>query len=93
MRELTAAAASRAYIQEIATGSPNGETVNGGLWGTDKAAEQEAVLRHRLTCLIEALARYDIPTTFLWYPRLTQDAAYLYKSWRSSFATATLHLS
>ena len=36
-------------------------------------------MRHRLTCLIEALARYDIPTTFLWYPRLTQDAAYLYK--------------
>lgn len=78
VRVFAAAAASRAYVQEIATGSRDGESVNGGLWGTDKAAEQETILRYRFTRLIEALARHDVPITFLWYPRLTQDAAYLY---------------
>lgn len=78
VREMTAAAVSRAHVQEITTGSPDGETVNGGLWGTDKAAEQEDVLRHRFTSLMQGLVRHDVPTTFLWYPRLVQDAAYLY---------------
>lgn len=78
VREFAAAAESRAYVQETTTGSRDGETVNGGLWGTDKAAEQETVLRHRFTSLMEALARHDVPITFLWYPRLTQDAAYVY---------------
>ena len=79
VREFTSAAMSRAYVQEIRSGSPNGEAVNGGLWGTNKAAEQETILRHRFTSLIEGLARYDIPIKFLWDPRLTQDAAYLYE--------------
>lgn len=79
VRVFAAAAASRAYVQEIATGSRDGESVNGGLWGTDKAAEQETILRYRFTRLIEALARHNVPITFLWYPRLTQDAAYLYE--------------
>lgn len=81
VREFAAAAASRAYVQEYVTGSPDGEPaiVWGGLWGTDKASEQETVIRYRFTSLIEGLARHNVPITFLWYPRLTQDAAYLYE--------------
>lgn len=79
VREFTSAAASRAHVQAIQTGSPDGEAVNGGLWGTDKAVEQETILRHRFSSLIEGLARHDIPITFIWYPRLTRDAAYLYE--------------
>jgi len=78
VRDFAAAAMSRAYVQEIATGSRDGETVDGGLWGTNKAAEQETILRQRFTCLVEALARHDVPTTLLWYPRLAEDAVYLY---------------
>lgn len=79
VREFTSAAVSRTYVQEIRAGNPDGEAVNGGLWGTHKAADQETILRHRFASLIEGLARHDVPITFLWYPRLTQDAPYLYK--------------
>ena len=80
VRSFSAAAASRAYVQEYLTGSADGEAlVPGGLWGTAQAGEQEIVLRNRFTSLMEGLVRHDVPITFLWYPRHVQDAAYLYK--------------
>ena len=78
IRQFDAAAASRAYVQKITTGSADGKTVVGGLWRTDKADEQVSVLRVKFTKLIEVLVRHDIPMTFLSYPRLVRDPDYLY---------------
>jgi hypothetical protein len=79
VRPFDAAAASRAYVQEQATGSANRtRNVTGGLWGAEKASEQADVLRLKFARLIEVLARYDIPMTFLTYPRLVRDPDYLY---------------
>lgn len=78
VRQFEAAAASRAYVQELTTGSRDGKTVWGGLWATDKADDQLGVLREKFTRLIEVLVRHDIPITFLSYPRLVRDPDYLY---------------
>src|SRR5882757_9380718 len=45
VRQFEAAAASRAYVQKLTTGSADGKTVWGGLWATDKADDQVGVLR------------------------------------------------
>lgn len=79
VRRFDAAAASRAYVQTLTTGNADGEEkVAGGLWGTDEANNQAAILRQKFTTLIEALVRYDIPMTFLSYPRLVRDPDYLF---------------
>jgi len=52
--------------------------VPGGLWDTDEAHNQVALLRLKFTKLIEVLVRHDIPLTFLWFPRLVRDPDYLY---------------
>jgi hypothetical protein len=79
VRQFDAAAASRAHVQEQTTGSKDRtRTVPGGLWDADKAAEQADVLRLKFARLVETLTRYDVPMTFLSYPRLVGDADYLY---------------
>ena len=78
LRDLGAAAESRAVVQEMTTGSRSGDTVPGGLWSTTDPAQQEEVLRRQLSTLVVSLARHDIPITLLWYPRLAQDPPYLY---------------
>ncbi|MCK0207654.1 hypothetical protein MWN33_06360 [Starkeya koreensis] len=79
VRNFEAAAASRAHVQKENTGQEDGGiAVPGGLWDTTRAADQTQVLRERFTRLVEHLVRADIETTFLWYPRLTQDPAYLH---------------
>ena len=50
----------------------------GGLWNTDQPGEQEGVLMHQLYKLIFAIAKWDIPVTLLYFPRLVEDPAYLY---------------
>lgn len=83
LRNLDAAATSRAYVQRLTTGQQDGaDRVPGGLWDTDNADDQATVLRFKLTRLLEALVHYDIPTTFLWYPRLARDPDYLHKKLR-----------
>src|SRR5215510_386942 len=67
VRNFDAAAASRAHVQKLTTGSADGKTVHGGLWATDRADEQVNVLRRKFTSLIETLVRYDVPMTFLSY--------------------------
>jgi hypothetical protein len=80
VRAFAAAAASRAFVQNAATGSSDGEIeVPGGLWHTSRAAEQETVLRSQFTKLMEALVRHDVPVTPLWYPRLVRDPGYVYE--------------
>jgi hypothetical protein len=79
VRRFDAAAASRAHVQKLVTGNADGkDPVKGGLWDTDKADDQVALLRVKFTRLIEALVRHDIPITFVGYPRLIRDPDYLY---------------
>lgn len=79
IRRFEAAAASRIYVQELKTGQKDGEVVAGGLWGTQSAADQEAVLRFKFTRLVEMLVYHDVPLTFLMYPRIVRDADYVYR--------------
>jgi hypothetical protein len=78
VRRFDAAAASRINVQKLSTGESDGQTVPGGLWGTDKANQQADVLRLKFAKLIEVLVHHDIPVTFLSYPRLVRDPDYLY---------------
>jgi len=78
VRDLKAAAASRAAVQERKAGSRNGEGVVGELWLTTDPIEQEAILRWQLSTLLVSLARYEIPLQLMWYPRLVKDPKYLY---------------
>lgn len=78
IRRLDHAAASRVLVQEITTGQKDGPSVVGGLWDTQAASDQERVLRDKLSTLIEALVRNDIPMTLLSFPRSATDARYTY---------------
>ena len=78
IRRFDHAAASRIHVQKISTGQSDGRSVAGGLWATETASEQEAVLRSKLASLIEALVRNDIPMTLLAFPRSATDASYAY---------------
>lgn len=78
VRAFHAAAASRMRVQSDTTGSRDGYPVAGGLWGTVRASEQQAILEHKFSKLLEALARHDIPATIISFPRLVNDAGYLF---------------
>lgn len=78
IRQFDAAAASRAHVHELVSGSADANTIWGGLWDTARPDQQAAVLRSKFTKLIETLVRHDIPITFLAYPRLVRDPDYLY---------------
>lgn len=73
IRELRAAAESRR------TASKN-DSAQGGLWMTDSFEKgvQENVLTENLYNLIYYLTLHDIPFSFVEYPRLINDAEYLY---------------
>jgi hypothetical protein len=90
VRALEAASESRASVQERTTGSRSGETVPGGLWLTTDPSQQEQVLERQLARLVVSLARCDIPNTLLWYPRLAQDASYLYAKLRFLLGNTSL---
>ena len=78
MRDLFAAAESRREISRRSEPMTLPDVTSGGLWHTDVPDEQERILTDRLYQLIYALARHDVPTTLLYFPRLVQDADYLY---------------
>lgn len=78
VRDLFAAAESRREVSRRA--EPGRTKVAGGLWGTTDPEEQENVLVVRLYELIHTLAKHDVPTTFLYYPKLVQEPDYLYRS-------------
>lgn len=78
VRRFEDAAASRAYVQEITTASPDGSPVAGGLWETDHADEQIGVLYRKFANLIESLSRNDIPMTLISFPRSATDPQYLF---------------
>ncbi len=83
VRRFAAAAASRAYVQTTSAGSGNRvRKVPGGLWDVETADTQVDMLRLKFTRLIEALVRYDVPITFLAFPRLVRDPDYLHQKMR-----------
>ena len=55
---------------------------SGGLWLTKDPEEQVTVLYEQFALLMETLSRHDVPTTLLWFPRLTSDARYTYEKLR-----------
>jgi hypothetical protein len=73
VRDLYAAAESRRDVSRRSGGAG----VPGGIWPGSTPRSQEAFLAVRFHELLEALARHDIPTTLLHFPRLATDADYL----------------
>jgi acetyl esterase/lipase len=88
MRNLRAAAESRRYVQETTASevSPISRLVSrlkpswvhGGLWHTSRQGEQEDVLLRQLYRLALALSESSVPVTFMHYPTVVKDSAYLY---------------
>lgn len=77
MRSLYSAAESRRDVSrrsavEFPVGAP------GGVWRTADPARQEDVLALQLYKLMFTLAKWNVPTTLLHFPRFVHDAAYLY---------------
>lgn len=54
---------------------------DGGIWYTKslQPGDQELVLLKQIYKLIFALSDSDVPVTFIRYPKLTQDAFYLFE--------------
>lgn len=75
VRALDAAARSRIRI------GGRGQTP-GGLWGTPEPASQKAVLAENFHRLVHTLAQYEVPHTFLSFPRIVADASYAWRKLR-----------
>lgn len=78
VRNISDATKSRLKVQLATTGSQDGREVAGGLWSTNSASEQEAILRQKLTMLIEVAVANDVSITFLSFPKFASDSLYLY---------------
>jgi hypothetical protein len=78
IRDLFQAAQSRREVVARAGAIANPRAVRGGLWHTSNPASQELALTLELYKLMRTLAKYDIPTTTLDFPRFVHDAHYLY---------------
>lgn len=77
VRAFVAATASRRRVDRLA--KREGAKLPGGLWLTDDPARQREMLERQFAKLFETLARHEIPVTLLWFPRLIQDAEYLFR--------------
>jgi hypothetical protein len=84
IRDIYSVAESRRDVQRRTDPSflEGSKIIPGGLWHTDKPEEQEAILEQRFYQLIYTLVKYDIETTFLYFPRFIHDPEYLYKKIR-----------
>jgi hypothetical protein len=76
VRDLYSAAESRRDVVRRVGAAP-GDRVIGGIWPGTDAARQEDVLARKLYSLIVAVARHNLPHTFLEFPRLARDSEYL----------------
>jgi hypothetical protein len=79
IRELYAAAESRRAVQR----NVKERDVPGGLVPAENSRDQEAVLAMQFHRLVHALTKHDVPMIWLHFPRLVQDAAYLYSKLKS----------
>jgi len=77
VRAFVAATASRRRVERLA--KREGAKIPGGLWLTEDPARQREMLERQFARLFETLARYDIPVTLLWFPRLIEDPEYLFR--------------
>lgn len=78
-RELHAAAESR---RRISANDPLGHTPNivpGGIWDVENPQDQEKVLAVKLYQLLDSLIEYEVPITFIRFPRFVHEPLYLYK--------------
>jgi len=79
IRDLYASAESRRTVQR----NVKERGVPGGLILTENPRDQEAVLAMQMHRLVHALAKHDVPMIWLYFPRLVQDATYLYDKIKS----------
>lgn len=79
VRDLYSAAESRRDVARKTDKTLYPDGVPGGLWLTDRPERQEAVLVTQLYKLVYALAKWDIPMTLLYFPRLAREPEYLYE--------------
>lgn len=76
VRDLDVAAASRVR----AAGYGRSLNAPGGmLWGTKRASRQRAAVAEMLAQLTVTITRYDLPHTFLLFPRFATDPDYLHE--------------
>ena len=75
VRDLDVAAASRARV----AGYGRHLGVRGGFTGTRSASRQRDVLAHMMYELIYTLSVFDIPWTFLLFPRFASDVKYTFE--------------
>jgi hypothetical protein len=78
VRDLFAAAESRRHVVQRSNIDLPPSQIPGGLWHTDRAEEQEAILASQFYKLIYTLVKREIPITFVHFPRLVHDPEYLY---------------
>lgn len=72
IRALDQVARSRARVSEIEANHPG---------GLDQGLDMETQMNHTarsLYTLLDTIARYDLPHSFIAFPRLTEDPRYLY---------------
>ncbi len=85
LRDIADAAASRRFVQASDPDRVSENLVPGGLWGTEKYSDQEAVLAIKLGRLLESAVRNEVPTTLIAFPRFAQDADYTFRTLRFLF--------
>ena len=81
VRDLFSAAQSRIKVSEETPRHAIPKRLSkapGGLWGTKDKSAQEEILARKFFQLVYVIVRYDIPHTFLEFPRLALDPAYTY---------------
>lgn len=89
VRDLYSAAQSRRDVVERTPKKHETDIIPGGLWHTQTPTEQENVLAHQMYKLIYALAKHDVPTTLLLFPKMVRDAQYLYGKIGGLFPSVT----
>lgn len=77
MRDLSAAAASRAQVRDRAIAAGEDPALApGGLWKTDAVENQHWVLAEQFYRTLEPLVAAEVPVVMLSFPRFASDAAY-----------------
>lgn len=61
------------------------KSIPGGLWDSNSPETQQQVLTEKFYRLVQSLAAHDIPHTFLDFPRMANDANYLYTKLKPIF--------
>ena len=78
VRDLFSAAESRRDVTRRTDTALYRKGAPGGLWRTEKPEQQEIALANQLYNLIYTIAKWDVPVTFLYFPRFIHDPKYLY---------------